>query len=190
MLLNNTDLADILDLRFDVLENDPVTGFHGAKCEGLAPSTDYCDFIADGANLCAQAHSSTWFSFVACMYSVADPDKDGDAKNPLAHSASFDTQLTTCSKMVPDYNATALSACTYGSEAQELRKVSAAKTPEFHGPQWIIVDGKLIPSPTLPDGRPDEKAPRGPWVKQVIQAICAAYAGPKPRACSQAAIML
>lgn len=88
-VLSDSALAGIIDLRFDVLENPPVENFHGSKCDGLLNATSFCNFAADGANLCAEAHSSRWWEFVAC-YSVADPngDKDHDAKNPLAHTAS------------------------------------------------------------------------------------------------------
>ena len=82
-VFNDTDLADIIDLRFDVLENPPVTTFHGIKCENLTNETDFCNFVTDGANLCAEAHSTKWWDFVGCMYSVADPNGD-TALDPLS----------------------------------------------------------------------------------------------------------
>lgn len=192
--MQNADLAGIVDLHFDVLENSPVTKFHSAKCEGLTNSTDFCNFVADGANLCAKAHSKKYWDFVTCMYSVADPngDEDGDAKNPLAHSETFDKQATACAEKLSDYKAEALLTCAHGSEGAALRKASAAKTSDekFRGPVWIVVDGKVVPSPTLPSGRPDEKAPRGPWIKNVTSAICASYTGQKPKACAEENVMV
>jgi len=190
--MQNADLAGIIDLHFDVLENTPVTQFHGAKCEGLTNATTFCNFVADGANLCAQAHSKKYWDFIACMYSVADPhgDTDKDAKNPLAHSETFDKQVTTCAQEMSDYSLSALLTCTHGSEGAALRNASAAKTPDFHGTVWVSVDGKIVPSPTLPSGKPDEKAPRGPWIKNVISAICAVYTGQKPKACSQGEVIV
>merc|ERR1712232_918509 len=95
----------IVDMRFDVLELDAIKTLHGAKCEGLSHATDYCNFIADGANLCAQMHSRSWWSFTRCMYSHADPvgDKDMDKNNPLAHNITFDKTMTACAKGLSDY---------------------------------------------------------------------------------------
>lgn len=187
-VLNNAELADIIDLRFDVLENAPVEKFHGAQCDGLMNATKFCNFAADGANLCAEAHSKKWWDFVACMYSVADPngDKDMDDKNPLAHSASFDAQVAKCAEKLPDYDAKDLVACTHGSEGADLRKASAAKTPmeKFKGPQWIIIDGKTVASPMGPG------LPRDQWVKDVIAGVCAAYTGQKPSACTQSDVIV
>jgi len=189
--MQNAELAGIVDLQFDVLENTPVTGFHSAKCEGLTNSTDFCNFVADGANLCAEAHSKKYWDFVACMYSVADPhgDADGDAKNPLAHSGTFDKQASACAEKLSDYTAKALLTCAHGSEGAALRKASAAKTPDekFKGPVWVMVDGKVVPSPSGPD---HEKAPRGPWIKNVTSAICASYTGQKPKACAEEEVMV
>jgi len=169
-----------------VLENPPVEKFHGALCDGLTNETQFCNFIADGANLCAQAHSAKWWDFVACMYSVADPngDKDGDSNSTLAHSGTFDRQVDTCAQKLPDYDAKELLACTHGSEAAALRKSSAAKTPTFAGPVWVEVAGTTVASPHGP------ALPRTQWVKDVIKAVCTAYTGTNPSACSPAHIIV
>lgn len=165
-----------------------MENFHGAKCDGLMNATSFCNFAADGASLCAQAHSSKWWDFVACMYSVADPngDKDKDSGNPLAHTASFDKQLSTCASKLPDYSAKDLATCAHGSEGAALRKVSAAKTPDakFKGPQWVEVAGKLVASPHGPT------LPRTQWIKDVKKAVCDAYTGTKPSACAHADVIV
>lgn len=180
-VLADAELQNIVDMHVDFLENPPVLGFHGAKCEGLTNATDSCNFIADGANLCAQKHSAHWTNFTYCMYSVADPDgdHDKDTANPLAHSSSMPDQLTKCSAFTPDYSADALKACTFGDEAAALRKSSAAKTPDsdFKGPQWVFVNDKMIAAPM-------GKSSRADWAASVVKEVCAAYSGPKPAACS------
>jgi len=171
-----------------VLENKPVQTFHDAKCEGLTNSTDFCNFVADGANLCAEAHSEKWWDFVACMYSAADPngDKDHDAKSPLAHTDSFDQQVAICAKKLPDYDSKDLFSCIHGSEGAALRKASAAKTPDskFAGPVWVEVAGKVVASPHGP------ALPRNSWIMDVIKAVCAAYTGAEPAACTQADVIV
>mmetsp|Transcript_59798 Transcript_59798/g.112868 ORF Transcript_59798/g.112868 Transcript_59798/m.112868 type:complete len:154 (+) Transcript_59798:314-775(+) len=151
-------------------------------------ATDLCLFAADGASLCAKAHSKKWWDFVSCMYSVADPngDKDHDVKNPLAHTATFDKQVSTCAQKLPDYSTKDLLSCTHGPEAVSLRNASASKTPDakFHGPVWVEIAGKAVPSPHGPN------LPRAPWIKEVIKAICSAYTGDKPAACSQTAFVV
>merc|ERR1711879_14308 len=97
--------------------------------------------------------------------------KDLDANNPLAHVTSFDSQVTKCSKKLPDYSAKELLSCTHGSEGASLRRASAAKTPDskFAGPQWVLVAGEIVASPAGP------ALPRTQWVKDVIKAVCTAY---------------
>lgn len=185
-VFSNAELADIIDFRFDVLENAQLEKFHDAQCDGLTNATKFCNYVADGSSLCAEAHSKAWWGFVACMYSVADPngDKDHDAKNPLAHSTTFDKQVTTCASKLTDYSVTDLLACTHGSEGEALRKASAAKTTKPGPPIWVEVAGKTVASPHGPD------LPRTQWVKDVITAVCDAYTGTKPQACSQGSVIV
>lgn len=187
-VFSDSELADIIDLRYDVLENAPIEKFHDAQCEGLMSATKFCNFAADGASLCAKAHSKKWWDFVACMYSVADPngDDDHDTKNPLAHTETFDGQLETCAQKLPDYSATDLKACAHGSEGVALRKVSAAKTPDdkFAGPVWAEVAGAVVQRPDGP------ASPRGPWIQKIVKAVCDAYTGQKPKACAQAGVVV
>merc|ERR1712048_1374805 len=112
--------------------------------------------LADGANLCAQAHSSASWAFTVCMYSNADPngDKDKDVKNPLAHTSTFDVTVTKCaSKTLKDYKTEDLLKCVHGSEGAALRKASAGKTPmsKFRGPVWGRLQGKSSPRLLLLD---------------------------------------
>lgn len=178
--MSHADLAAIVDLRFDVLEVDMLKKYHDAKCENLTAATDYCNFIADGANLCAQAHSTAWWKFTKCMYSLADPngDTDHDTKNPLAHVKTFDQAMTRCAARLHDYGAPALRRCVYGDEAKALRQASAAKTAAS-GLVWVNVNGKVVPAPNLPN------ISRATWQKDVLRAVCGAYKGEKPASCRQ-----
>lgn len=182
--MQKPDLADIVDLRFDVMENSHAEQSHGAQCENLTATTTFCNYIADGANLCARKHSSTWWSFTLCMYSTADPDglKDKDKNNPLAHAKTFDSQLSKCAdRNLQHYSVEDLRTCTYGEEGMTLRHLSAAKFPaaKFQGVVWVMVGDKFVPAPGSPS------LPRDTWAKDVVTAVCAAYSGEKPASCSQ-----
>lgn len=186
--MSKPDLAAIVELHFDVLENSMVDTFHGVKCANLTSETDYCNEITDGANLCAEAHSASWWPFVACMYSGADPhgDKDHDAANPLAHVETFKTQLAKChtAASMKDYPLADLEACTFGSDAGSFRRVSAAKTPlaKFRGPQWVFVAGTMIAAPAKPELSRDQ------WKEQLVSAVCSAHKGDKPESCNKAPV--
>jgi hypothetical protein len=178
-----TGLASIVDLRFDVLEVDAITTFHGAKCEGLTKATDYCNFIADGANLCAQKHSKKWWSFTRCAYSHADPvgDTDGDVNNTFAHMETFDKTLAECASGLTDYALEDFRKCTYGDEGLALRTESAKKmVGKPVSIIWVEVDGKWIKAP---ESKTDD---RSAWKPQVVKAICDAYQGSeKPTECGK-----
>lgn len=179
-----TDLADIIDLRYDTQEIDMIKQFHGAKCAGLTNATEYCNFVADGANLCAREHSTSWWPFVACMYRYADPkgDERMDAGNPLAHVETFDSSMTACAATMPDYPVEELRSCVYGDEAAALRKVSAAKAAAdmdtYQSPiVWVDVAGTFVQAP---EAKNDTRAE---WKQQLVSAICSAYEGVAPASC-------
>jgi len=185
-VLANSELADIVDLRYDVLEAPPLEKFHGAQCANLTTATSFCNYVADGANLCAETHSKNWWPFVLCMYATADPDgdTDKDAANPLAHPDKFDSEVATCAALLPDYPVEDLRTCTYGAEGKKLRVASAAKTPTFKGPVWVVVDGTHVDAPN------GKGLSRAQWKKDVVRAICTAYKGEKPSACSQLEVIV
>lgn len=178
-ILSVPDLNAIVDFRFDVLENDIVSKYHGTKCPNMTKDTDFCDFIADGANLCAETHSKKWADFTLCMYSHAATDVAGDSTNPLASPYTFDVTVAQCAAKMDDYSVAELLACTHGDEGAALRATSVAKTPmsKFHGPDWVDVNGHNV---TAPD---DETASRDDWKKDVVKAVCDAYTGAKPASC-------
>lgn len=169
-----TDLAQVVSVTYDVQEVDFVTQFHGAKCPGLTNATEYCNFVADGANLCAEAHSKQWWNFVHCMYKFVDPngDQEGDVGNPLAHVESFDASLTKCAtETLKDYTVEHLRECVYGQEAVDLRKVSAAKTAADLAAGkppvvWIDVNGTFVQAPEAKNNT------RSAWKKELRSAIC------------------
>jgi len=168
-----TDLGHFVDVRFDVQEVELVTQFHGAKCEGLTDATDYCNFVADGANLCVESHSKQWWSYVACMYEHVDPNGDAtmDVNNPLAHIETFDKAMVGCATGLMDYTVEELRACVYGDEAAALRNASAAKTlADLNAGRppivWIDVDGKFVQAPEVKNDT------RSEWKASVVAAIC------------------
>jgi len=179
--MSKPDLADIVDLRFDILEAPPLEKFHGAQCPNLTAATPFCNYITDGANLCAQAHSKSWWSFTACMYSKADPngDKDQDKNNPLASDKTFDSTLAGCAAKTMQDELKDLRTCTYGEEGLTLRHASAGKTPvaKFAGPVWVNVGTKSVAAPKGPVSRVQ-------WQKDVVAAVCSEYSGEKPQSCS------
>lgn len=180
-----TDLMDIVDVRYDAQEADFIEQFHGAKCPGLTNATDFCNFAADGANLCAEAHSASWWPFVACMYRYADPlgDQQMDVDNPLAHVETFDSSMAACAAIMSDYAVDELRSCVYGDEGAALREVSAAKAAadmdKYGAPiVWIDVAGTWVKAPE------DKNDTRAEWKQQVVSAICAAYEGDAPASCA------
>lgn len=183
------DLAEIVDLSYDVLEKNIHALIHPAKCPGLTSASQTCDFIADGANLCAQEHSAHWWNFTVCMYSnaVGCGNEVGgvtrpctDDGNPLASVDTFDTTMAQCAaQALPDYLLEDMRTCVYGSEAATLRKASNAKTKT--GLVWVNVAGGDI---LAPEGT---TVSRSDWAQQVRQAICSAYEGALPSACQAVA---
>lgn len=177
----------MVDVRFDVLEAPPLEKFHGAKCEGITNATDFCNYIADGVNLCVEEHSSAWWEFTVCMYSSADPDgdNDNDKNNPLASATTFDEYVAKCARYaLRDYKVEDLKACYKGDEGARLRKASAGKTPVFKGPQWVEVAGKEVAAPH------GKNLSREEWKKDVIAAACAAYTGEKPKSCGPTQVVV
>lgn len=178
-----TDLAKLVNVTYDVQEDhDIIAEHHGALCPGLSAFTDYCDMLADGANLCVQAHSKNWWKFVHCMYKNVSPTNDNnDTENVLAHPESFDAAVTTChlsSHVIEDYDGISFGICVHGPEAAELRKISAAKTAadmKAGKPPtvWLEVNGNFIQAPL------DRKDDRTEWKKEIRSAICDAVSGHK-----------
>lgn len=181
-VLSDADFADIVDFRFDVVEIPYVeTHVHPGLCPGLTDATQFCNYISDGAILCAEEHSAQWLDFTECIYSTAG----ADSKNPLNFPDTFDTQLGKCATSMSDFSPTDLRNCAYGDEAAELRRVSAAKWNATHthvegqlDVVWVEVAGEEVRMPETPF------ASHSKWIKNVKAAVCAAYAGPLPAACS------
>lgn len=178
-----TPLAKLVNLTYDVQENKEIIhDHHGAKCPGLSEFTNYCDMLADGANLCARAHSKHWWTFVHCMYTYTTPtNKDKDKGNPLANVTTFDTSVTGCaisSLLFEDYDVIKFAACIHGPEAADLREISAAKVaadmkagkPDT---MWVEVNGTFVQAPL------DRNVTRDAWTAEVRSAICDAASAHK-----------
>jgi len=180
-----TDLSSIVDLRYDVQEGDAPVYYHPSKCPGLTNATDNCDLIADGASLCVKAHHDDprdWWPFVDCIHRKSDGYATDDDANPLAHVETFDKTIVGCLAGVPNYTADQLRSCTYGEQAAELRKVSAAKVAADMDKGlpvivWVQVNGQFVQAPEAPEDT------RAEWKLQLVSAICDAYTGTPPKTC-------
>lgn len=182
-MLLDTDLADVVDVKFNPLDLSPkIIPSHRQVCPTLAKTETNCNYIADGANLCAQ-HSAQWQQFATCMFQQT---LRGDSKNPLAKESTFDAQLGECAKEMSDYSADDLRTCTYGEEADQLHaesKVVASKIfadlgMSSPGLVWASVGGKLVS-----DRSTTSMGSRAAWQRKLVKAVCAAYTGPQPASC-------
>lgn len=191
--LLDTDLAARVDFKFNPLDVSPaIIPTHPQKCEGLAHTETNCNYILDGANLCAQ-HSAQWQNFTTCAYKQG---LKGDGMNAFAKKETFDQQLGECAKELTDYSADQLRACTYGEEADRLRAASKKKVTELFkdygmrvpGLVWAAVDGKLVHDRSTETG-PDVS--RDPWKQKLKMAVCAALPKdlPLPASCSKAVVV-
>lgn len=180
----DSDLGDVVDFSFNPLDISPdIIPSHPQVCPNLAKTETNCNYIADGANLCAQ-HSTHWQQFTTCMFQQA---LQGDSKNPLAVEATFDAQLSVCAKEMPDYSVDDLRNCTYGDEADQLHAMNKDATARIFaelgmsapGLVWASVGGKLVS-----DSSTESFNSRATWQRKLVSAVCQAYTGPKPTSCS------
>jgi len=185
-ILLDSDLSDIVDVKFNPLDISPdIIPTHPQVCPNIAKTETNCNYIADGANLCAQ-HSEQWQQFTTCMFQQA---LQGDSNNPLATEATFDAQLGECAKEMSDYSAVDLRTCTYGDEADQLHaenkvaitKIFSGLGMSSPGLVWASVDGILVS-----DASTESMNSRATWQRKLVSAVCAAYTGPKPSSCSSA----
>lgn len=158
------------------------------KCPTLAKNETYCNYIADGATLCAYTHSKHWQQFMTCKYQQALKM----AANPFLTEATFDSALEECAKDMSDYSADQLRACAYGDEAETLRttsrvyhmrRVFADAGLTSPGLAWATVASKFVTDPAT-----ENYDSRVPWQAKLLTAICAEYKGTKPAACSSMVI--
>jgi len=177
--LVESDLADIVDVKFHPLDLSPqIIPSHPQTCPNLAKTETNCNYIADGANLCAQ-HSAQWYQFTDCMFQLT---LKGDSQNPLAKESTFDAQLGKCAEVMSDYSVEDLRACTYGEEADQLRAENLQKTAKIFnqlgmtspGLVWASVGGALVSDPST-----ESMGSRAAWQKKLVAQACASYRGPK-----------
>jgi len=182
-VLLDTALADIVDFKFNPLDLSPqIIPTHPQVCPNLAKTETNCNYIADGANLCAQ-HSQQWVQFTSCMFNLT---LQGDDNNPLATESTFDAQLGECAKEMSDYSVDELRACTYGAEADELHaqnkktisRIFADLGMSSPGLVWASVGGKLVS-----DSSTESMGSRAAWQIKLSHAVCEAYQGAKPALC-------
>lgn len=167
-----------MDVRFHPLDVSPaIIPSHPQTCPSLAKTETNCNYIADGANLCAQ-HSAQWFHFTDCMFQLT---LQGDEKNPLANESTFDAQLGECAEVMSDYSVEDLRACTYGEEADQLRAENLQTTSKIFselgmspGLVWASIGGKLVSDPSS-----EGLGSRAAWQTKLVTEVCASYHGPK-----------
>lgn len=169
---------------------DPGADEHFPQlCPSLAKSETNCNYIADGATLCASTHSKQWMKFVDCKYQNALMMPIPSA-NPFIHDATFDSALRECAQEMTDYSVDELRACTYGDEAEELRaanrdhvKTVFADLGMAPNLLWVTVNGKVVTDPAT-----ENYDSRVAWKAKLGTAICGEYSGTKPTACSSVVI--
>lgn len=120
---------------------------------------------------------------------ASDKNVSNDVANPLAYLDTFDDAMVSCLAGVPDYSADELRSCVYGEEGAELRKVSAAKTAAdidkgLPAVVWAQVDGRFV------NAEDDEDDAHSAWKRQLVSAICSAYTGIPPKACSMEMVVV
>jgi len=174
----------MIDLRFDAPESEFLEGHHPGKCPGLSESTDFCNYLTNGADLCAQAHEPEWQSFMRCMYEYSMYGHDNNTLN-----GDFDARLGDCARpTLTSYTPTELRSCTYGAEGAALRAESTAKflTTSYATIEkydvWVEINGVKVLAPS-------DTSPRDEWVARVITHVCAAYTGPLPAACNSGIVV-
>lgn len=174
--MSNADLAAIVDFRYDVAETEYIEGHHPGKCPGLSDDTDLCNYLSGGADLCAQAHEPQWQTFLRCMSEYAAYGHDNNTLN-----GDFDARLGDCSVTLTNFSVAELRSCTYGPEGAALRAESTARylASSYCCEKydvWVEVDGTAVLAAS-------DTNPRDEWVAEVVDAVCAAYGGPRPAAC-------
>lgn len=156
---------------------------HQDLCTNQTAKDGFCDNLADGAALCAQAHDPQYWDFIACLFRGNGWSRDG-TKSGLALDAEFEPTVRQCaSNTLATYAFKDLKACYTGAEGSAMRIDAAAKAVAKGAvhPVWIYVDDQLVRE----QGPPNPTADLTSWAADVTSAMCAAYTGKLPTACSK-----
>lgn len=213
-IMSQPDLEAIMDVQMNFLYPLPP-GEHQQSCASYSHTyTTNCNYLADGASMCAQKHSKMWPLLTDCIFAK---NWNGDFIEPYTtdfwarDEANFDKELKICAEALTDYPLDEFLTCVYGtpldensyqqSESDKLRiknvndeydlwKRMGGKPTESSGLTWAWVDNKMyvtddsVNRPKAPNWENDAVVGRAPWIAKMIPAICDAYTGEKPASCS------
>lgn len=188
LVLSDQELFAITDFQVEYIEDwdgDTFTpeAMHAEKCTNQTSGDTYCVLLADRANHCAKTHDAKWWDFTSCMFSHNGfPNKDG-----LSSDSEFESTVQTCASNLESYSFADLKTCYTGSEGDGIALASAARTAAagVEHSTWMYVNGEFIGE----TGRPDPTADLTSWANQVKTAICNAYTGTQPSACSSLSVV-
>jgi hypothetical protein len=177
------ELFAITDFQLEFIEDwsgDTFTpeSMHAEKCTNQTSSDTYCVLLADRANHCAKANDAKWWDFSSCMFE----NNGWSDKTGLSSDSNFESTVQTCASKLESYTFADLKTCYTGSEGDVMARESAARTTaaSIEHPDWMYVGDKHIST----IGRPDPAADLTSWANRVKKAICKAYTGTAPSACS------
>lgn len=182
-VLADQDLFAITDFQIEYIEEWNGDTFipeamHAEKCTNETSLDTYCVLLADRANHCAKSNDLKWWDFTSCMFG----NNGWQNKTGLSSDSEFESTVQTCASKLESYSFEDLKKCYTGSEGDFMARESAARTAAegiIH-PTWMYVNGEFISE----GGKPDPTADLTSWANQVKTAICSAYTGTKPLACS------
>jgi len=187
-VLADQELFSITDYNIEYIEEwDEETfvpeAMHAEKCTNQTSLDTYCVLLGDRANHCARSNDPKWWDFAACMFE----NNGWKSKTGLSSDSEFESTVQTCASKLESYSFADLKTCYTGSEGDVMARDSAARTAaqSIIHPTWMYVNGELIAEA----GKPDPFADLTSWANQVKTAICTAYTGTQPSACSSLSVV-
>lgn len=177
------ELFAITDFHLELIEDWSGGTFlpesmHSEKCTNQTSLDTYCVLLADRANHCARANDPKWWDFSACMFE----NNGWHDKTGLSNDNEFELTVQTCAGKLESYSFADLKICYTGAEGDVMARESADRTDAANitNPTWMYVNGSYIGA----SGAPNPSADLTSWANDVKTAICNAYTGTKPSACS------
>lgn len=182
-VLADHELFAITDFNLELIEDWNGDTFvpeerHAEKCTNQTSLDTYCVLLADRANHCAKANDPQWWDFSVCMF-----DNNGwSDKTGLSSDIEFESTVQICASKLENYSFTDLKICYSGVEGDTMARESAARSAaeSIVNPTWMYVNGSYVGA----SGPPNPSADLTSWANDVKLAICNAYTGTQPSACS------
>jgi hypothetical protein len=182
-VLADHELFAITDFQLEFIEDwsgDTFTPeeMHSEKCTNQTSLDTYCVLLADRANHCVKANDPKWWDFSSCMFE----NNGWSDKTGLSSDSEFEATVQNCTLKLESYSFADLKTCYTGAEGDVMARESAARTAaeSIEHPTWMYVNGEYIGT----IGPPNPSADLTSWANRVKKAICKAYTGTQPSACS------